>query len=644
MAPDLLDKLYGYFVTDYLICTSIKLFAMKTIRIASAFFIVCVFAACSGSGKKNTITELQKNKVYVKFPDALKMEPDWQKGNSMVFAWKSDPGDLHPANSKTANAKMILNLIHVYLLLPDQVNQGLAPIAAKSLPQASANQKEFTYELRDDAAWDDGTPITAEDVIFSFKAYKCPLTNNPDKKSTLTNLKTIIPDASNPKKFTIVLEKKYIQAILFVTDFPILSKKFYDPARVLDQYTFEQMADPAFKADQITTLKDWFNNFNDGKYGHDPDFFNGGGPYKVVGWESGHTVILQKKPDHWSFHEKDPNIYLHSYPDKIIFKVMTDDNAIGLECKAQTIDATTWLTTRILIDLQNDSLFNRNYFSAFMDNYNMNYIALNMKPDGVRHKKIFDDVRVRKAVALLTPVDLIIKVIAQGKSTRIPSIVSPLKPEYDSTLKLLPYDVAEASRLLDEAGWKDSDGDNIRDKMIDGERVKMEVEFLFGSQGNTTKDIVTMIAESAYPAGVKIDPVPLERTVVSEKAANHDYDMVFGAWSGNSFPEDYSQVWSTNAWASKGGNFTGFGNAASDALIDSINSTLEDSLRIPMVRRLEKIIYDEQPYIFMYSTYRKTVIHKRWRNAIMTSELPGVILNNLQLVSEGSTALASDVQ
>jgi ABC-type transport system substrate-binding protein len=45
-----------------------------------------------------------------------------------------------------------------------------------------------------------------------------------------------------------------------------------------------------------------------------------------------------------------------------------------------------------------------------------------------------------------------------------------MKKEYDSTLQLIPYDVAAAGKLLDEAGWKDTDGDNIRDKMVDGEK------------------------------------------------------------------------------------------------------------------------------------------------------------------------------
>jgi len=48
---------------------------------------------------------------------------------------------------------------------------------------------------------------------------------------------------------------------------------------------------------------------------------------------------------------------------------------------------------------------------------------------------------------------------------------------------------------------------------------------------------------------------------------------------------------------------------------------------------MQQIIYDEQPYIFLYSAYRKNIIHKRFGNQIMTFDRPGNLLNNLRLLS-----------
>jgi len=435
------------------------------------------------------------------------------------------------------------------------------------------------------------------------------------------------------------MKSPYVSNMSFVTDFPIISRKYFDPKNILSLYTFEQFNDSSFKADAHDDLNKWSVEFNKGKYANDPEYFFGAGPYKVVSWDHGSTVILQRKANHWSEHLKSPNIYLASYPDQIIFKLVKDESAQILEFKSQTIDATNILSNKVLVELQKDSSFNRNYNSSFMESYSMNYIALNTRPDGVNHKKIFDDLNVRKAFALLTPVDHIINVVALGKGIRCPSMISPLKPEYNKDLVIIPFDVEGAKKLLDKAGWKDSDGDGIRDKIIDGEKIPLQVEFTYVNAGNITKDIANMIIEAANKAGAKIIPKPVELAMLTQNGGNHDFDMLMAGWSTSALQEDYTQLWHTSSWANKGSNYSGFGNAASDALIDSIKHTLNDSLRHEMSKRFQKMVYDEQPYIFLYATYRKEAIHKRWGNQIMTAEAPNLILNYLRLLSPAGSAV-----
>jgi hypothetical protein len=60
--------------------------------------------------------------------------------------------------------------------------------------------------------------------------------------------------------------------------------------------------------------------------------------------------------------------------------------------------------------------------------------------------------------------------------------------------------------------------------------------------------------------------------------------------------------------------------------------------RIPMVRELQAMIYEDQPYVFMFASTRRNVIHKRFGNADMYFERPGVLLNNLKLLSNSSIA------
>lgn len=238
-------------------------------------------------------------------------------------------------------------------------------------------------------------------------------------------------------------------------------------------------------------------------------------------------------------------------------------------------------------------------------------------------------------MAYLVPVDDINKLLNKGRNKRIVGPVSPLKPEYNHDLKLIQLDVEQAKKLLDEAGWKDTDGDNIRDKVIDGEKVQLSFNLNYLTTQVEWKDMAQMIAEQMYKAGVKANLTPLDFAVFVDNNKNHNFDMAIASWAGYSSPEDFTQLWHTSSWASKGSNYAGFGNSESDALIDSIKYAIEDSKRIPMVKHLQEIIYDEQPYIFLFSGLRRIAVHKRFGNCEMYFERPGLLLNNLKLLTLG---------
>jgi ABC-type transport system substrate-binding protein len=120
---------------------------------------------------------------------------------------------------------------------------------------------------------------------------------------------------------------------------------------------------------------------------------------------------------------------------------------------------------------------------------------------------------------------------------------------------------------------------------------------------------------------------------------DHKFDAMAGGWGGSAGYSDPVQLWHTESWANKGSNFTGFGDAESDSLILLGNTSLNPEKHLAAIKALQAKIYDEQPYVFMYSINRKIAIHKRFDNANMYNERPGVILGNLSLKPEygGST-------
>jgi ABC-type transport system substrate-binding protein len=524
---------------------------------------VCIFiglsscqrkAADEGAGlqQKNETNDTAK---YIKIADANGRIESWSKSNTLIYHVIGEPNDMHPTNGNSSQRTEINQYTELALIATDFQTLKSRPSLVKNLPEVSANGLEYKYELRDDPRWDDGSMLSIEDVIFTFKANKLPLTNNPHIKPYLENLKDVVVNPKNKRAFTLLMKRQYIQNITFLTDFPILQKKYYDPQNIIDKYTFAQIDNPKFTFDGDKELNKWSAQFNGSKYSRDVHFFNGLGPYKIVQWEPGQFLTLVKKKDHWT--KGFTNRYETSFPERIIFKINTDAGSQLLEFKTQTLDASTSLSTKTLLNLEKNKQFMENYNCRFTDTYNYSYIAMNMKPDGIVNKKFFTDKKVRKAMAMIIPVEIINKILNKGKCKRVAGPVSPLKVECNTDLKFIPLDIGLARKLLDEAGWKDTDGDFLRDKVIDGQKIPFRFNLNFMTGNGDTKDMVQIITEAMYKAGIKVNPCPLDFAVHYDKAQNHNFDMMIGAWAGNAAPDDPTQLWHSKSWSSKGSNFPG---------------------------------------------------------------------------------------
>lgn len=585
------------------------------------------------TGPKDTLATGEER--YIPFKDAENFLPSWSKDNIVINQWSGEPLTLHPTNENNAGRHFVANYTQSTLLTLNLQTLELEPDVAASLPTVSADGLTYEYTIRPEAKWDDGSPVTAEDVIFTYKANVCLLVANPFAKPYLEGLQDIIADPSDNHKVKFVMKYKYILNDYLTTDFALMQRAYYDPNNVVSKYSFAELTDGKMATSPPKDIADWANEFNGPRYGSEVEHLAGLGPYKVESWERGQTMVLVKKQNHWTTKLANPILKHHAYPEKIYFKLIMDENALAIELKKQGIDVSTYLSTKGLQDLAKDTGFVKNYNHAFVDAFSLALVHMNCRPDGVKRKKLFVDKNVRRAMALLTPMDDIIQVVYYGKAKRLMGPVISSKKDFNTALQPVPYDLNQAKQLLETAGWKDTDGDNILDKVIDGQKVKFEFELTYQSNSPVTKDIADLMAEAMMKVGVKVNHSGTDVTKIMQMGSSHDFDMIFTAFGGSSVPDDFKQLWHTQSWEDKGSNFSGFGNEASDALIDSIRHELDESKRIAMSQRFQKMVYDEQPAIFLLSTYRKVAIHRRFGNAAGYYEKPGVSLNNLKLLYGG---------
>ena len=549
--------------------------------------------------------------------------------NTVIAHILSQPDGLHPYNNNSVMRSYVFQYTQKTLLRLDLESLEYVPDLLKELPSSSEDNKTFYFELKDNISWDDGSPVTSQDVEFSTKIMLCHLTDNSQIRPIYNSvIESVEINPENPLKFTMRALDVNWTAKTILGGIYIQQKEYWDPNGILDKISFEQILSRNFEeTDEITN---WFNNFNHADNSFKPNKLQGLGPYIVSEWEPSQYITLTKKSS-WGG-SKDTSVYNKAYPEKIIFKVIREDASSYLALKNQEIDVTTNIGTVKLMKLRERDYFNDNYDSDFLNRYGISYIGLNMKPDGIKHKPFFIDKRVRRAIAYTIPVDEIIEVMMHGKATRQASSVSPLKSTYNDTLTLIPLDIEKAKKLLIEAGWVDTDGDNIRDKIINGVKTPFSFKFSYMSSP-ASKEVVLMMKESMYKAGIVAEPTPMDFSLFYKNAGDHKFDAMLAGWGSSAAYSNPMQLWHTTSWANKGSNFCGFGDAESDALIEEANKTLDYQTHKNALLKLQARIYEDQPYVFLYCSKRKFAVHKRFNNREMFYEFPGVMLNNLDLNS-----------
>ncbi|MDA9663622.1 ABC transporter substrate-binding protein [bacterium] len=546
------------------------------------------------------------------------------------------PDGLHPFNSNSAVRTFIFQYTQKTLIKLDHETLEYIPALVESMPEISENGLEYTYVIKNGIKWDDGSPLTAKDVEFSVKLMLCPLTNNTQIRSNYsTVIKSIELDEKNPLQFTMYAQNLHVDNQYIFSELYLQQKSFLDSNNILEKITFTNLLDEKFDEKYVTDkISEYFTQYNSDDNSYIPEKLVGLGPYQVTTMETDEYIILTKKDssnirDNW-WGEGNKSIYNQNYPNRIIFKIIKEDAAVYLSLKSNKIDVSNRIGTKSFTKLREREYFNNNYDSEYIDRYSYSYMGFNCKPDGIEYKKFFTDKNVRKAIAYTIPIDDIIEVILDGKASRQAAQISPLKRTYNDTLKLIPLDIEKAKRMLDLTGWIDTDGDNIRDKIVDGEKLQMSFKLSYMSSP-ISKEIVLMIKESMYKAGVDAIPNPMDFTLFYKNAQEHKFDAMMGGWGGSASYSNPMQLWHTTSWVTKGSNFCGFGDAESDSYIKEANSSIEYDKHKSALWKLQAKIYEEQPYVFMYASKNKIAISKRFDNRNMYTERPGVILNNLKL-------------
>lgn len=529
-----------------------------------------------------------------------------------------DPDMLNPVNNQGASSTAIMANIFQKLLNVDHKTLQLVPVLAEAMPEVAEQEDgtvHITYTIREEAKWDDGSPVTGADVDFTMRALKNPKVTAQHKRGYLEFIKGIILDEANPKKVTYITDK-YVRAIYSTgAEVYIIPKYVYDPQGLMDGFTIEQLNTQSDALSSDPNIIAFAEEFNSEKWQREPGYVVGSGAYSFDEWTTGQRIVLKKKADWWGKDITD-NHYFQANPDVIVNQIVNDAAGSISSLKRGDLEVMQISKPKDFDDLKESNAFRENFNGVAVPSLIYSYLGFNTK------KPHLNDKRTRQALAHLLDVEYIIREMQRGYGERTIGPVMPVKDYYNHDIVPYDFNPEKAKTLLDQAGIKDYDGDGMRD--FDGEDGLQTFTILLTyNQGNEArKNVCLLFQEECAKAGIKIEVVAQEWSIYLENQKSHNFEMYYGAWVGEHAPQDPTQLWHQES-ANGGSNYPSFGNEYTDELIEKIKSELDDEIRKGYWMEFQQIIHDEVPYIFMAARKRLLAIHKKYDNAEASSMDPG---------------------
>jgi peptide/nickel transport system substrate-binding protein len=189
------------------------------------------------------------------------------------------------------------------------------------------------------------------------------------------------------------------------------------------------------------------------------------------------------------------------------------------------------------------------------------------------------------------------------------------RPEYDSTIPIIKYDLEAAKQLLTQAGWSDSDGDGILDKVIDGKKTKFDFKILLNSGNKRRESMALIFVQALKKIGINASTSTIDWALFLNRTRDGDYDAYIGGWAGNVTEGDMYQIWHSKSAERGGSNYVKFRNQRVDQLIEQIRGEFDFAKRKAMYKEIQQVINDEQPYNFLVTEKLTGGYHERFQNA-----------------------------
>ncbi|NLH59119.1 MAG: hypothetical protein GX461_06875 [Clostridiales bacterium] len=471
----------------------------------------------------------------------------------------------NPLIAKTTDSVNFLSLIYEGLVGYDSDLKKIPKLASDW--QVSEDGRLWTFNIRKDAKWHDGTSITAEDVIFTYNILKEGVLNSVYQYNIFDNDNILEIGLKNNNKYSLFVRlAEPSSKLLDIFTFPVISKDYYESVENIIKIQKDLTKAPL-----------------------------GTGPYKVAEEyfsEDQESIILVRNEDWWG---------RRPYIDKIIGKIYTNKE----EARKAFIQGELDLVDTMIVYVNNKSVEEDTKLYRFMTNY-YEFLGLNSESELIKDPKI------RKALAYAIDRREIISKVYLNNAQTVDVPIPSNHWLYDNAYRLYDYDIDRAKRLLKEAGWQDLDGDGILDKTVDNQKIELKIKLVSNSGNDLRRDVLSLIKSHLELVGFKVETQIADmETIAKDLLATNQFDaLLTGYYLDNALDLSFAfhsreiveidDIEDLDEIDSIPNNFIKYRNSELDSLLDLASHSYDLNELSAVYQNIQDHMTRELPIISLY--------------------------------------------
>jgi peptide/nickel transport system substrate-binding protein len=492
-------------------------------------------------------------------------QQDGQGKLTFTLGMANDIDSMNPFLGYLAESYEVWGTIYDQLTGYSQKDFAPTPALAESWT-TSSDGKTWTYKIRQGVKWSDGQPLTARDVAYSFNRVMKGETEQTNYGTYVEHLESV----TAPDDATVVMTTDVPTPVMTTLDMPILPEHIWKDVSEKEVGTFDNEKNVV-----------------------------GSGPFVFEERKTGQYIKVRANKNYWG---GAPKI------DEIVFRVFNNKDAMIQALRKGEIDFADDIDGPLFEALKNTegvTSVTAKYPGFNELAFNTGAALKNGDPIGDGHPALKDK-RVRQAIAHAIDKKALVTRVLRGYGSEGTSFIPSLYPKLQyvpAEGEALNFDLATANQQLEEAGYRDTDGDQVREMPGGGQPLRFRL--MARQESPNSQQAVQFIKGWLKQIGIDAKTQVIEENRLTDVIGQGEYDMFEWGWVVDPDPSYQLSVFTCGqrSYKAAGGEVTPglsdsfYCNPAYDRLYAEQSRTIDPNRRAELVKQLQAMVYQDAPYV-----------------------------------------------